>query len=118
MDYGKLKKDNPRAIFIAEAGINHDGNLEKAKRMVDVASKADSDYCKFQSFNAKKLVTPTALTSSYIDTGSKKGESFRDLLSRLELSENDHYALKEYCDKKNVKFLSTAFDKDSFDFLI
>ena len=64
MDYGKLKKDNPRAIFIAEAGINHDGNLEKAKRMVDVASKADSDYCKFQSFNAKKLVTPTALTSN------------------------------------------------------
>jgi N,N'-diacetyllegionaminate synthase len=119
MDYYKeLLTPNPKALFIAEAGINHDGDIEKAKRMIDAAAESKADYCKFQSFKAKKLVTPTALTSSYIDSGSKKGESFRDLLTRLELSERDHYELKEYCDSKNIKFLSTAFDEASFDFLL
>lgn len=107
-----------RAIFIAEAGINHDGNLEKAKKMVDAAVAAGADYVKFQSFKAQKLVTHNALTSSYIDSGSKKGESFRDLLARLELNEAAHYELKRYCDERKIKFLSTAFDNESFDFLL
>ena len=116
--YEKLLKKDPKAIFIAEAGINHDGDIEKAKRMIDAAVEAKADYCKFQSFKAEKLVTPNALTSSYIDAGSNKGESFRDLLTRLELSEKDHYLLKEYCDNKSIKFLSTPFDEESFDFLL
>tara|TARA_B100000787_G_C16164527_1_gene283136 strand:+ start:203 stop:1246 length:1044 start_codon:yes stop_codon:yes gene_type:complete len=106
------------AIFIAEAGINHDGSLEKAKKMVDIAVKANADYVKFQSFTADKLVTSKALTSSYIDQGSYSGESFRDLLTRLELDKHSHIELKNYCDKKGIKFLSTAFDNESFDFLI
>lgn len=119
MDYNDLiTNPNPKAIFIAEAGINHDGCLKKAKRMVDIAVDAKADYVKFQSFKSKKLVTPDALTSSYIVEGSKKGESFADLLSRLELSTEDHYALKEYCDSKNIRFLSTAFDEESFDLLM
>jgi len=119
MNYDVLvNKKNPRAIFIAEAGINHDGDISKAKKMIDVAVEAGADYVKFQSFKAKKLVTPDALTSSYIDEGSHKGESFQDLLQRLELNEDDHHELKNYCDKKNIKFLSTAFDTESFDFLI
>lgn len=119
MDYEKLtKQSNPKAIFIAEAGINHDGCLEAAKKMVDAAAEAGADYVKFQSFKAEKLVTPDALTSAYIDKGSYKGESFRDLLRRLELSEDDHYNLKQHCNSKNVKFLSTAFDVESFDFLL
>ena len=113
-----LKKDNVSSIFIAEAGINHDGSLEKAKKMVDIAVEANADYVKFQSFKAEKLVTETALTSSYIDKGSHSGESFRDLLSRLELNEQSHRELKKYCDEKGIKFLSTAFDNDSFDFLL
>lgn len=119
MNYKSLV-DRPgfRAIFIAEAGINHDGSLKKAKQMVDVANRAGADYVKFQSFRAKELVIPNALTSSYIDKGSYKGESFRDLLMRLELSRDDHYALKEYCDKKKIKFLSTAFDENSFNLLL
>jgi N,N'-diacetyllegionaminate synthase len=116
--YSNLLKPDPKAIFIAEAGINHDGNVLKAKKMIDAAIEANADYVKFQSFKANKLVTPNALTSSYIDKGSYKGESFRDLLHRLELSEKDHIVLKEYCDKKKIKFLSTPFDEQSFDFLL
>ena len=119
MNYNDLvNKKNPRAIFIAEAGINHDGDISKAKKMIDAAVEAGADYVKFQSFKAKKLVTPDALTSSYIDEGSHKGESFQDLLQRLELNEDDHHELKKYCDNKNIKFLSTAFDTESFDFII
>jgi len=119
MDFDKLmKENNHKAIFIAEAGINHDGDIQKAKKMIDAAVSAGADYVKFQSFKAKKLVTPDALTSSYIDEGSHEGESFQDLLQRLELNEDAHYDLKKYCDDKGIKFLSTAFDEESFDFLI
>lgn len=119
MNYEALiKNDNPRAVFIAEAGINHDGSLKTAKRMVDAAVQAKADYVKFQSFKAKELVTPDALTSTYIDKGSHANESFRDLLRRLELSPKDQKALKDYCDSKKIKFLSTAFDNGSFDFLV
>ena len=107
-----------KSIFIAEAGINHDGDIEKAKKMIDVAVEANADYVKFQSFKAKKLVTSDALTSSYIDKGSHSGESFLDLLARLELDEQSHIELKKYCDQKGIKFLSTAFDNESFDFLL
>lgn len=118
MNYEALKQKDPRAIFIAEAGINHDGNIETAKKMVDAAVEAGADYVKFQSFKAEKLVTPDALTSTYIDAGSHRGETFRDLLKRLELTEEGHHILKAYCDKKKIKFLSTAFDAQSFDFLM
>lgn len=119
MNYENLmNNENPKSIFIAEAGINHDGDLKKAMKMVDVASKAGADYVKFQSFKAQKLVTPNALTSTYIDEGSHEGESFRDLLMRLELDEAAHKDLCNYCKEKNIKFLSTAFDPESFDFLI
>ena len=120
MDYKLLTNTNiiPKAPFIAEAGINHDGDLDTAKKMVDIAVDAKADYVKFQSFKASKLVTPDALTSSYIDAGSKKDETFADLLKRLELSIDDHHELKKYCSQKNIKFLSTAFDNKSFDLLM
>lgn len=119
MNYENLSRTGViKSVFIAEAGINHDGDIEKAKKMVDVAVEANADYVKFQSFKAKKLVTSDALTSSYIDKGSHSGESFRDLLARLELDEQSHRELKKYCDQKGIKFLSTAFDNDSFDFLL
>ena len=118
MHYNDLTTPDPKAIIIAEAGINHDGDIEKALRMIDVAAEAGADYVKFQSFQAQKLVTPDALTSSYIKEGSNEGESFEDLLRRLQLSPEDHVTLKEYCDKQGIKFLSTAFDEESFDFLL
>ena len=82
MHYNDLTTPDPKAIIIAEAGINHDGDIEKALRMIDVAAEAGADYVKFQSFQAQKLVTPDALTSSYIKEGSNEGESFEDLLRR------------------------------------
>ena len=97
MHYKNLTTPDPKAIIIAEAGINHDGDIEKALRMIDVAAEAGADYVKFQSFQAQKLVTPDALTSSYIKEGSNEGESFEDLLRRLQLSPEDHITLKEYC---------------------
>ena len=119
MNYNDLlKNEDSRSLFIAEAGINHDGDINKAKRMIDAAVAAKADYVKFQSFKAEKLVTPNALTSTYIDKGSHHGESFKDLLKRLELSDEDHFELKEYCDEKGIKFLSTAFHNESLDLLI
>lgn len=119
MNYKELVENpDPKSIFIAEAGINHDGDLKKALKMVDAAKDADADYVKFQSFIAEKLVTPDALTSTYIDSGSYEGESFRQLLKRLEISKEDQIRLKEYCDSKGIRFLSTAFDTESFDFLV
>ena len=119
MNYKALTSgSNSKAIFIAEAGINHDGSFKKAKEMVDAAVKAKADYVKFQSFKANKLVTPDALTSTYIDKGSYDNETFKDLLRRLELDQGEQSALKDYCDGKNIHFLSTAFDTESFDFLL
>jgi N-acetylneuraminate synthase len=120
MDYNLLtnKSNVPKAPFIAEAGINHDGDINTAKQMVDIAVAAQADYVKFQSFKADQLVTPDALTSSYIKAGSQKDESFSDLLKRLELNIDNHYELKEYCEQKYIKFLSTAFDNRSFDLLM
>jgi len=119
MDYEKLSnQNNVSAIFIAEAGINHDGSFATAKKMVDAAVSAGADYVKFQSFKAEKLVTPNALTSTYIDAGSHKGESFKDLLKRLELNFDQQKELNNYCYDKGVKFLSTAFDVQSFDYLV
>jgi N,N'-diacetyllegionaminate synthase len=116
MDYEKLKNDD-KSVIIAEAGINHDGDLAKAKKMIECAAEAGADYVKFQSFKAEKLVTPTALTSTYIDKGSHKGESFKDLLQRLEISIDEHHELAEHCKNNHIKFLSTAFDNQSFDLL-
>lgn len=120
MDYAKLlnHEESYEAVVIAEAGINHDGNMDTAKKMIDAAVASEADYVKFQSFKAGKLVTPDSLTSSYIKAGSHTGESFADLLRRLELSREDHYVLADYCKKKGIKFLSTAFDKDSFKLLL
>jgi sialic acid synthase SpsE len=86
--------------------------------MIDAAVEAKADYVKFQSFKAEKIVTPDALTSSYIKLGSHEGESFRDLLKRLELSKDEQTELADYCKTKGIKFLSTAFDTESFDHLL
>lgn len=119
MNYEELVNNpDPEAIIIAEAGINHDGSVAKAKKMIDAAIEAKADYVKFQSFKAEKLVTPDALKSSYIAQGSHEGESFRDLLKRLELSKDDQQELADYCKTKCIKFLSTAFDTESFDHLL
>ena len=106
-----------RTLVIAEAGINHDGDLDVAMKQVDVAVEAGADYVKFQSFFAEELVLPVAERSSYIVEGSHEGESFRDLLKRLEISHEEQRKLAAYCREQGIKFLSTAFDLENLDFL-
>ena len=107
-----------KVIIIAEAGVNHNGSLEKAKLLIDVASEAGVDFVKFQSFKADKLVSPDAQKADYQkkNIGDDDNNQFQ-MLRELELSEKDHDELLEYCNQKNVAFFSTAFDVDGLSYL-
>lgn len=105
-------------IVIAEAGVNHNGSIEKAKELIHVAAKAGVDYVKFQTFKADKLVSKDAEQAEYQKRNiGDEDVSQYNMLKKLELSEKDHFELKEYAESKNVKFLSTGFDERSIDFL-
>ena len=103
--------------IIAEAGVNHNGNLELALQLVDAASAAGADAVKFQTFKADALVTKTTSKAEYQTTNTGKSESQHSMLSKLELSAADHDILIEHCQKKNITFLSTGFDSDSLKLL-
>lgn len=106
-------------LIIAEAGVNHNGSLDIAKQLVDKAAEAGVDYVKFQTFKSEKLVTKSARQADYQqkNLGGNEGDSQLDMLKKLELSVEDHYILLNYCKQKGIKFLSTAFDIESIDFL-
>jgi N-acetylneuraminate synthase len=105
-------------LIIAEAGVNHNGSLELAKKLIDAAVDAGVDYVKFQTFKAEKLVSKTAKKADYqIDNTGNKEESQFEMIKKLELDEEMHKILIAYCNEKNIKFLSTAFDLDSVDML-
>lgn len=107
-----------RTVVIAEAGVNHNGSLELAKQLVDVAADAGADYVKFQTFRAENLVSRQAVLADYQKHNMGERDSSQlAMLKRLELSQEDHYALIAYCREKGISFLSTAFDFDSIDFL-
>jgi N-acetylneuraminate synthase len=105
-------------LVIAEAGVNHNGDFEMAKKLVEAAKFAGADIVKFQTFSAKKLVTKNAKQAIYQSINSGKSESQLDMLSRLELSYEDHRQLIAYCKKLNIEFMSTAFDSESLSFLV
>ena len=107
-----------KTIIIAEAGVNHNGDIETAKKLVDAAADAGVDYVKFQTFKASKLVSKSAQKADYqnANTGNVT-ESQLEMLQKLELSEADHYLLLDYCKQKNISFFSTAFDLNSLSFL-
>ena len=102
--------------IIAEAGVNHNGSLEIAKKMVDAAVEAGADYIKFQTFHAHSLVTALCEAAQY-QKENAGASSQADMLMHLELSYQDFKELKYYCDLKGIGFLSTAFDEDSIDFI-
>ena len=104
--------------IIAEAGVNHCGSLDMALRLVDAAAEAGADYVKFQTFKAEALVSASAPLARY-QSGNLGGEADTQLrmLRALQLSEADHRAIIEHCRLRSVKFLSTAFDLDSVEFL-
>ncbi len=104
-------------IIIAEAGVNHNGDIQLAKRLIDEADKAGADYVKFQTFKTEKNISRQAPKAAYQVTNTEAGESQFDMVKKLELTEEDHYELIRYCAGKNIRFLSTPFDSDSIHFL-
>jgi len=104
-------------FIIAEAGVNHDGNVELAKRLVDAAAEAGADAVKFQTFKAEKVVAPHAPKANYQKVAVSPGESQLEMVRRLELSPDAFRELKEYCDRKGLLFMSSPFDDDSVDLL-
>ena len=107
-----------RTIIIAEAGINHNGSMKVAKQLVDAAANAGADYVKFQTFKTEQLVTRQAGQAAYqIQNAGNTDNLQYEMLKKLELSNEQHNELLEYCHSKNIKFLSTAFDLESVAFL-
>ena len=105
-------------IIIAEAGVNHNGSIENAYRLIDIAASAGVDYVKFQTFKAENLVSQSAKKAEYqIQNTGNKEENQYQMLKKLELSEEQHEQLLRYCKEKNVKFFSTAFDLNSLNYL-
>lgn len=106
-----------KVFIIAEAGVNHNGDLGLAKKMIEVAAEAGADAIKFQTFKAEKLVTKTAAKAEYQKNYTEKNESQFTMLKKLELTERDHYELYDFCRTKGIRFMSTPFDEESLMFL-
>jgi len=106
-----------RVFVIAEAGVNHNGDMKIAKQLIDVASVAGADAVKFQTFKAEKIVCKNAKKAGYQLETTDQSETQFDMLKKLELTEQMHNELIEYCNKKKIMFLSTPFDLESIKLL-
>ncbi len=106
-----------KTFIIAEAGVNHNGSLDLAYKLIDAAKEAGADAVKFQSFKAASLVSKKAEKAEYQKRTTDSNESQYEMIKRLELSFEDHIKLIEYCKSKNIIFLSSPFDLDSIDLL-
>ena len=106
-----------KCFIIAEAGVNHNGSLELAYKLVDVAVKAGVDAVKFQTFKTENVVSKNAEKADYQKKTMGTGESQFEMIKKLELPFEDFKKIKKYCDKKGIIFLSTPFDYESADFL-
>lgn len=104
-------------FIIAEAGVNHNGSLEMAKRLIDEAKKAGVDCVKFQTFKSELLVTDDAPLADYQADNIKNSNNQLDMLKKLELSYSEFEDLYDYCNQKDIMFLSTPFDVESAEFL-
>ncbi len=104
-------------FIIAEAGVNHNGSIELAKKLIDVASEAGANAVKFQTFKAEKLVSKKADKAAYQKETTDSNESQYDMIKKLELDLQTHQKLLAYCKTKNIMFLSTPFDHESIELL-
>lgn len=109
----KVKK----VFIIAEAGVNHNGSVELAKKLIDVAAGARADAVKFQTFRTELCVSKNAKKASYQEQTTDKDESQFEMIKKLELDANAHKELIRYCKLKNIMFLSTPFDSESIELL-
>lgn len=106
-----------KVLIIAEAGVNHNGSMENAFRLIEAAAAAGADYVKFQTFKAAKLVSKTAQQAEYQEKNMGTKSTQFEMLKKLEITEEEHYLLKAHAEKSNIRFLSTGFDEESVDFL-
>ena len=113
----KEKSMSSKVLIIAEAGVNHNGSIELAKKLIDKASEAGADYVKFQTFKAEELVVMNAKKAEYQVRNTQNEEGQFEMLKKLELSYESHRELVEYCEERGIKFLSTGFDLTSLEFL-
>jgi len=106
-----------KVFIIAEAGVNHNGSIELAKKLIDVAAEAGADAVKFQTFKAENLVSKQAEKAEYQKETTDSEESQFEMIKKLELDVDTHKELIAYCTEKGILFLSTPFDHDSIDLL-
>jgi N,N'-diacetyllegionaminate synthase len=106
-----------KVFIIAEAGVNHNGSIDLAKKLIDVASESGADAVKFQTFKAQNLVSKSAQKADYQKQTTDQAESQFDMIKKLELDIDTHKELISYCKTKNIMFLSTPFDHDSIELL-
>ena len=104
-------------FIIAEAGVNHDGSIDNAYRLIDVAVEAGADAIKFQTFKAESLVSKNADKANYQKQNTNESESQFEMIKKLELNVDAHKKLINYCNDKNILFMSSPFDHDSIDLL-
>lgn len=110
--------DKQPCFVIAEAGINHNGSLRAAKKMVDVARKCCADAIKFQTFRAEAFISDRSVKYDYISRGRRKRESMFDMFKRCEFSEMEWREIKKYCNRRGILFLSTPSDESDLDYLL
>ena len=103
--------------LIADIGVNHNGNIEMAFKMIDEAKGIGLDAVKFQTFSADALVSKDSPKVEYQRSTTSPGETHYEMIKKLELKREDHYKLKKYCDEINIDFLSTPYDIESANFL-
>lgn len=109
--------NNHHTLIIAEAGVNHNGDMELAKRLIDIAADAGADLIKFQTFSAERLATQSAPKADYQNQTTDRAESQFAMLKQLELSMQMHETLIAHCQRRNIGFFSTGFDIQSLDYL-
>ncbi|MGF7400331.1 N-acetylneuraminate synthase [Thermoanaerobacterium thermosaccharolyticum] len=108
----------PRRVFIiAEAGVNHNGDIENAKKLIYVAKKSGADAVKFQTFKSEKVISKFAQKAEYQKETTGESDTQLDMVKKLELPYKDFKELKKYCDEVEINFMSTPFDLDSIEFL-
>jgi len=106
-----------KTFIVAEAGVNHNGSLEIAKKLIDAAKECGADAVKFQTFKAEKVVSKKSEKAEYQKQTTDPGESQFEMIKKLELDFNAHKELIKYCKEKEIQFLSSPFDLDSIDLL-
>lgn len=106
-----------KTIIIAEAGVNHNGDFELAKKLIEAAKEAGSDYIKFQTFDSSSLVTPKTSMSTYQKENTQSDESQLEMLKKLELKNEEFKKLADYSKEQGIGFLSSAFDDNAVELL-